>query len=282
MVRPTTVSYFRYELRTIIYPSFSLRPGPISSSLFAFLLPHVPLVPYVPSDPPNAGRSAAEDANLFPSDEQLSQRTLWLSFFVVLGWSIIGLASALPLYLVSIPCIAQIASPTTFGGVHSTLEDLSLMRLLRLFDEGVVPPANLTQVRAIAIEQDPYHVRVRIIVLMAISLVFGLLPALWKILREFNTMVAYRQSFVEVRCEGQELGWLSARRAPGFVGWGEKQMKDFILRIGLGYSIDASDGRNDFRSRNGRARSRRSEEQPLNCQEEVSLGVDIQSLFTIG
>lgn len=200
----------------------------------------------------------------------------------MLGWSILGLASALPLYLVSIPCIAQIGSLPTFGGVHSTLEDLSLMRLLRLFDERAISPGNLIQVRAIGIGQDPYHVRVRIIVLTVISLVLGLLPALWKILREFNTMVAYRKSFVEVRCEGQELGWLSASRAPGFVGWGERRMKDFILRIGLGYSMDAQDGRNDSRSRNGYARSRRSEEQPLNYSEEVSLGVNIQSLFSIG
>jgi calcium permeable stress-gated cation channel len=262
--------------------SVSFRPKPLDSSPFAFLFPHVPLVPHVSSDTPNAGRSVAEDAELFPSDEQLNQRILWTGFIVVLGWSIMGLAGALPLYLVLTPCIAQTGSPATFGGIYSTLHDLSLLRLLRLFDEGYVSTADLIHARPIGTEQDPHHARARIIVLTALTLVLGLLPALWKILREFNTMVGYRKSFVDVRCGGQELGWLSASRAPGFVGWGERRIKDFILKIGLGYSMEVRGGRNHSRAVNGHGRARRSEEQPLNYQEEANLGVNIQSLFSIG
>ena len=253
----------------------------MGSSPFAFLFPRVPLVPDIPSDAQNAGRSAADDAGLFPSDEQLNQRTLWVSFLVVLVWSIVGIAGALPLYLISTPCIAQTGPLATFGGVYSTLHDLSLLRLLRLFNDGGVSTSNSIHTRALIIEQDPHHARVRVIVLTALTLVLGLFPALWMILREFNTMVAYQRLFVNVRCVGQELGWLSANRAPGFVGWGERRMKDFILKIGLSYSMEAMDGRNDSRARNGSGRPRRSEEQPLNYQEEANLGVNIQSLFSI-
>ena len=229
---------------------------------------------------PNAGRSAADDAELFPSDEQLNQRTLWVSFLVVLAWSILGLAGALPLYLISTPCIAQTGPLATFGGAYSTLHDLSLLRLLRLFNDSDVSTSNLIHTRAVSIEQDPYHARVRVIVLTAITLALWLFPALWKILREFNSMVAYRKLFVEVRCAGQELGWLSASQAPGFVGWGERRMKNFILKIGLGYSMEVRE-RNDSPARNGYGRPRRSEEQTLNYQEEANLGVNIQSLFSI-
>lgn len=256
-----------------------LRPKPLSSSPFAFLFPQVPLVPSVPHDVPITGPLAVDGAKLFPSDEQLNQRTLWIAYTVVLGWSILGIASALPLYLVSLPCIAQTGSQATFGGVYSTLQDLSLIRLLRTFDQAGVSTSNLNHIRAIS---DPHHARVRVIVLTVLTLMLGLLPALWKILRELNNMVAYRRSFVDVRCVGQELGWLSANRAPGFVGWGEKQMKDYILKIGLGYSMEVRDRRNNTQTRNGRVQNRKSEEQPLNYQEEASLSVNIQSLFSIG
>ena len=55
----------------------------------------VPSISNTPSDPNDP---ASEDARKFPSDEELSQRTLWLCFVMVLGWSILGLVGALPLY----------------------------------------------------------------------------------------------------------------------------------------------------------------------------------------
>lgn len=265
----------------------SLRPKPLGSAFFAFLFPHVPLVPAVPSDVSNAGRSTTEDAKLFPSDEQLNQRALWISFLIVLGWSVLGLIGALPLYLVQTPCIAQTGPPTIYGGAYSTLQDLSLMRLLRLFDDGTISTSNLIKLQARAEStdsEDPQHARVRVIVLTALTLVLGVLPALWKIVKEFNKLVAYRKSFVNVRCEGKELGWLSARDAPGFVGWGEKRLKDYMLKIGLSLSMEAREERqNGVRPRNGERRTRRPEErQPLNHNEDANLEIDIQSLFSIG
>ncbi|KAL1738749.1 hypothetical protein HDZ31DRAFT_16821, partial [Schizophyllum fasciatum] len=94
-----------------------------------------PLVPPVPTDVDDAGKSLKTDAELFPSDEQLSQRVLWISFLIVMGWSILALAGCLPLYLASLPCLADY-SQARYGGAYSTLQDLSLMRLLRMLDSG--------------------------------------------------------------------------------------------------------------------------------------------------
>ena len=68
--------YLSYPLRALICPS--IRPKPLGSSWFAFLFPHVPLVPSLPSDVSDAGRSPEIDSELFPSDEQLNQRALWI------------------------------------------------------------------------------------------------------------------------------------------------------------------------------------------------------------
>ena len=41
---------------------------------------------------------ATENVHKFPSDEELSQRTLWLCFVMGLVWSTLGFACALPFY----------------------------------------------------------------------------------------------------------------------------------------------------------------------------------------
>ncbi|KAJ7597412.1 hypothetical protein C8J56DRAFT_920009 [Mycena floridula] len=264
-----------------------LRPKPLSSSFFAFLFPHVPLVPSMPSDVSDAGQSPAEDSKLFPSDEQLNQRALWIALLMVLGWSILGLAGALPLYLVSLPCSAELPS-STFGGSFSVLSDLSLVRLLRAFDSGNVSTVNLIAIqrRDDTAGSDPQHLRIRIIILTVLAIVFALLPALWKILKEFNRSVAYRKRWLEVKCDNLEMGWLSAQHAPGFVGWGEKELKDFILKTGLSASLDKNSTSRNGRGhgdRNGsnEARRRTSEDQPLNPTETANLEVDVQTLFSI-
>ena len=101
----------------------SLRPKPLGRSFWAFLFPHVPLVPSVPSDVSDAGRSPAKDAQLFPSDEQLSQRVLWICTLIVAGWTVLALAAFLPLYMVSTPCLADSVPPARFSGVYSALQE---------------------------------------------------------------------------------------------------------------------------------------------------------------
>ncbi|KAG6897962.1 hypothetical protein C0992_008352 [Termitomyces sp. T32_za158] len=299
VIIPTMVGLVIWLLFGIVRPRFrqvyglrewfvqpDLRPKPPGTGFFAFLFPQVPLVPSLPSNVLGSGRSAAENADLFPSDEQLNQRALWISFLVVLGWSVIGLVGALPLYLVSTPCLAESGVTVTFGGAYSLLQDLSVMRLLRLFDNISVSSSSLIEIRTRAIPfGDPQNARVRVIVLTALTLVFGVIPALCILIREFNQLVAHKRRFTDILCEGKELGWLSARNAPGFAGWGEKRLKDFFLQTGLSFSMQPRNGRADAQARNGNRRrgNHRSEEmQPLTKVEEANVEVDVQSLFSVG
>ncbi|KAF5374939.1 hypothetical protein D9758_000569 [Tetrapyrgos nigripes] len=266
-----------------------LRPKPLGRGLFAFLFPHVPLVPDTPSDVSDAGHSPAEDAELFPSDEQLSQRALWISFLIVLGWSFLGLVGALPLYLVTTPCLADQNPQSVYGGSFSAIHDLSLLRLLRFIDSGAgnVSTSNLLSLHKRADGDDPQNIRPRIIVLTVLTIVLVLLPALWKILREFTRLVAYRKRWIETKCENKEMGWLSARDAPGFSGWGERRLKDFILKSGLSSSLDQNGGSN--RNGNGRrhhplrqeTQYRDQELEPFKESEKANLEVDVQSLFSV-
>ncbi len=270
--------------RFVTHVDHSLRPKPLSDSLFAFLLPRVPLVPSIPSNVSDAGKSIRADAALFPSDDQLSQRTLWTCFLICLGWTFLGLAGALPLYLVSTPCHSELPSPSLYGGGYNMLQDLSLSRLLRLLDAGNISTANLATMLKRADATDSQNFRIRIIVLTALTLALALLPALWKILREFNRLVAYRERWLDTMCEGKDIGWLSARYAPGFVGWGEQRLKDFILKTGLSLSFDPNDSsrdRNATRTRGSARRRRSGENEPLNANHDGRPDVDIESLFSI-
>lgn len=232
----------------------------------------------------NAGRSVAQDATLFPSDEELNQRTLWVSFRIVLGWSVLALAGALPLYLVSTPCNAVLPSASIFGGGYSTLQDLSLLRLLRVLDMGNSTSTTQSSLHSRSEPpidpHDPLHARIRIIVLTAMALVLGLVPALWKIIKEFNKLVAFRRRWLEVKCDGKDLGWLSVSKAEGFATWGEKQFKDYLVKIGLSSQLGDAAKRNGIQLR--RPMRMHEEEQPLNRNEEMTSEVDIQSLFSIG
>ncbi|THV01445.1 hypothetical protein K435DRAFT_750308 [Dendrothele bispora CBS 962.96] len=301
IVLPSAIGLIIWLIFAIVRPRFrqiyalrewfvqqDLRPKPLGNGLFAFLHPPVPLVPDTPDDVSDAGRSATEDVELFPSDEQLSQRALWMCFLIALGWSFLGLAGALPLYLVDTPCLADQGPQSTHGGSYSALHDLSLLRLLRYIDNGGnVSVANLISVQKRADGSDPQNIRPRIIVLTVLTIVLALLPALWKITKEFNNLAAYRKRWIETKCQNKEMGWLSVRDAPGFKGWGEKRLKDFILKSGLSSSLDQNGGS----SRNGNGRKNQSflqrsrhgddESEPFNESEKAGLEVDVQSLFTV-
>ncbi|KAJ7777612.1 hypothetical protein DFH07DRAFT_731180 [Mycena maculata] len=284
IIIPSVIGLLIWLLFAILRPRFrqlyglrewfveqDLRPKPLSSSLFAFLHPPVPLIPPVPSDVSDMGRSPAEDAQLFPADEQLSQRAIWVALLIALGWAFLGLAGALPLYMVSMPCLADQPSPATFGGAYSTLEDLSLMRLLRALDSGT-PPVSTGTLAVVSGSGDPAHLRVRIIVLTVLVLVLALLPALFKILRELNRLIAYRQRWLLLRCQGQQMGWLSARTAPGFAGWGEQKFKDFVIKSGL------SSGMQNGTEAQRRRSPPREGESP---EEKDEPQIDITNIFSI-
>ncbi|KAF4604854.1 hypothetical protein EYR40_003636 [Pleurotus pulmonarius] len=292
-----------YALREwFVHPQ--LRPKPLGSGFFAFLHPPVPLVP----DFPSASDARSPDAQkALPSDENLAQRSLWLALLICLGWTILGLAGALPLYLVNMPCLATSTGggESRFGGAYGTLQDLSLLRLLRLLDDGNVSTnfvVTLSPVgeRAVidGVDFAP-QIRTRLIILVVLTLVVGVLPALWKILREYTKLVNYRKIWTDERCEGKEMAWLSAKDAPGFAGWGEKRIKDFLVKSGLSGGFENGSGNGNGKSNGIKAEKltpgsrrisgpysprsqRRNEQQPLTSMEEAELEVDISSLFSIG
>jgi hypothetical protein len=243
----------------------------------------------MPEDVSDAGRSNAHDAELFPSDEQLSQRTLWVALLIALGWSILALCGALPLYLVDTPCNSDLPL-AIYGGGYSTLTDLSLLRLLRIFDSGQGSSSTLSTHarRGLDSSSDPYRVHVRVIVLTILTILLGILPVLRKILKEFSRIAAYRRRWMEVKCEGKDMAWLSARNAPLYATLGERQFKDYLIKIGLSSTLaeqakrDHNDG--GARARNGqRVVRRREEEEPLTGRENVERPeIDIESLFSIG
>lgn len=260
----------------------SLRPKPLGRSFFAFLFPHVPLVPSIPSDVSESGQDPVQDAEMFPSDEALSQRLLWVCLLMLLGWSVLGLAAFLPLYMVNTPCLAHSIPPPRFSGAYSLLQDLSLLRLLRLLDNESITTTSAFilpfSAREIVDGGDKApEARTRLIIATVLAIVLGVLPILWKILHEFNKLVAYRRIWTEVHCQGLELGWLSTRAAPGFLGWGEKRIKEFIVKAGLSSTLEPTENGNG----NGRSRRRRRA-QEWNSEERAHLEVDVRNLFSVG
>ncbi|KAI0308375.1 hypothetical protein B0F90DRAFT_1807574 [Multifurca ochricompacta] len=237
----------------------SLRPKPLRPTLWAFLNPPVPMVPSISNAPTDPGESALADTRGFPSDEELSQRTLWFCFLMVLGWSILGLAAVLPLYIISIPCIAETAPTPRYLGGYSTLQDLSLLRVLLLLDNREVSTSSNTRVLEVVNGQDlKWRARVRIIIVAALLVVVGILPALVKILREYSKLIAFRRNWTDVQMQGKEMG----------------------LSSSLEFSAEpASSG-------TGTGRRRRQGRQwesshHMFSQEDVGLEVDVLSLFTV-
>jgi calcium permeable stress-gated cation channel len=259
-----------------------LRPTPLRTTLWAFFNPPVPMVPSLSNIPSDPADPAAADARRFPSDEELSQRTLWLCFLIASGLSIIGLVGALPLYTVSMPCLAKTAPTPRYMGGYSTLQDLSILRVLMLFDNRNVSTSSDTSVLEVVNGQDlKWRARLRVIIVTALLVVLGVIPALVKILREYSNLVTFRRKWTDVHLQGKEMGWISARDAPGFVGWGEKRIKDFILKTGLSSSLDFSaEPATNGTGRGGRS-GRRGHGSPYMHEEDVGPEVDILSLFTI-
>ena len=148
--------------------NYSLRPRPLNDSFWAFLFPHVPLVPSVP-DESELSNAEAED---IPSDSQLSQRVLWIALMIVLGWSVLGLAGALPLYLVNIPCIANTTPQASFGGLYSTLQDLSLLRLLQFIQNDNGSSGNKSLLKRVEDgEGISTNIRIRLVILTVFVIV---------------------------------------------------------------------------------------------------------------
>jgi len=80
---------------------------------------------------------------------------------------------------------------------------------------------------------------------------------------------------MEVKCANNEMGWLSASKAPGFVGWGEKRLKNYLLKTGLSSKLESTgESRREKRERERRMMDRH------NAGDGPE--IDIESLFSIG
>lgn len=250
----------------------------------------------MPADVSDLGDSPAGDARLFPSDDELIQRTIWLAFILVLGFTAIALVVALPLYMVSTPCTGDTGPYSTYGGQWSALQDLSLLRLLQLLKQGninthspVSPLHNALQRRLTVDGKDYAHTaRIRLIVLTVLLLVVAVFPALIKILREFNKLLAYHRRWAAIRCDGLEMGWLSVSRAPGLKRMGEAQVKALFQRTGMmkrGSGSAPSSGRESPRGPRSDSPTNDGEEGVLTGRRRgVSEGgheLDITGIFTI-
>ena len=94
------------------------------------------------------------------------------------GLSILGLAGALPLYLISLPCLAKGAPAPRYLGGYLILQDLSILWVLQLFDNHDISTQSNNSVLEIVNGKDlKDHARVRVIVALCL-LLLALFP-LW-------------------------------------------------------------------------------------------------------
>ncbi|KIJ45476.1 hypothetical protein M422DRAFT_59699 [Sphaerobolus stellatus SS14] len=267
------------------FVSSELRPKPLGNAFWAFLWPSVPLIPSLTDTGALDTRSGKRrNAVQFLSDEELAQRTLWHAFLTVLTWSIVGLAGALPLYLLRTPCVAESAPSEQFGGQYSTLHDLSLLRLLNLLDDKNITTTGISSFakRAIVDGTNLRHfTEVRLIILAVLVVAASSIPAAIKLLHEFTKLVNYRKLWIEYKCDNVEMAWLRKADTMCFDGWGENQIKDYLTDIGLSQGFrngSEANGNSSGVGMNGRSQrsyaNRVAEEKPLP-------EIDIQSLFTI-
>ncbi|KIM28865.1 hypothetical protein M408DRAFT_16235 [Serendipita vermifera MAFF 305830] len=290
-----------------------LRPPALSNGLFAFLHPPVPLVPSLASTSdmddarearvnPQPGQAVSDPAQLFASDEQLAQRTLWIVFLICLVWSIIALAVALPIYLVNTPCLPNSGPETQYGGRYGTLNDLSLLRLLRMLDDGQINGASQGKIFwKRLLDQNGKDLAPdangRLIAICVIMIVLGILPILWKLWKEFTALAAYYKAWDEGRCERYEIGYLSAGTgnsillgnrggAWGWRGWGEGKVKAFFRKAGLGGGSGLRPGpkapAGDDADMPSSGRRRRNQPSPDSIEEKADAEVNVTSVFSVG
>ncbi|KAG8808160.1 hypothetical protein FRC19_006095, partial [Serendipita sp. 401] len=295
-----------------------LRPPSLSNGFFAFLHPPVPLVPGLPSNAdiedcrearinPQPGQVTPDPGQLLASDDQLAQRTLWIVFLICLFWSFTAIAIALPLYTVQTPCLPGSGPEVQYGGRYGTLEDLSIMRLLRMLDDGKInTPSSkrgedslwkrLLDQNGRDLAPNAYG---RLIALCVIVIVLAVLPALWKLWNEFRKLANYHKAWNELRCEGFEMGYLSCGTgnsallgnrggAWGWRGWGEGKVKAFFRQAGLG---GGSGLRADRKSEEkgalagpseGSGRRHRGQPSPGSSEERADAEINVTSVFSVG
>jgi hypothetical protein len=259
---------------------------------------------------PKSNQAVPDPAQLFASDEQLAQRTLWIVFLICSAWAFLALAVVLPLYLVQTPCLPTSDPQVNYGGRYGTLNDLSLLRLLRMLDNGSINTSStqaskrnfIFKKRLIDNGKDlSGNAYARLIALCVILIVLAILPALWKLWKEFRKLAIYHKAWHEGRCERFEMAYLSSGTgnsallgtrggAWGWRGWGEGKVKDFFRKSGLGGGSGLGNGGRGAAT--GRAallspeekggRRHRNQSSPGSSEEKADAEVNVTSVFSVG
>lgn len=255
---------------------------------------------------PKPGQLIPDPAQLFASDEQLAQRTLWVVFLICLAWSFLALAVVLPLYLVQTPCLPNSDPRADFGGRYGTLNDLSLLRVLRMLDEGSIDTTTSSAksyffLKRLIVDGEDLSGNAygRLIALCVILIVLAILPALWKLWKEFTKLASYHKAWDIDRCERFEMGylscgtgdtWLLGNRggAWGWRGWGEGRVKAFFRKSGLGGGsnlggVPRGPGTGERAALLGPDEKFRGERSsPGGSEERADAEVNVTSVFSVG
>jgi len=132
--------------------------------------------------------------------------------------SMVALATCLPLFLVNTPCLADTSPRSVYGGRLGSLNDLSILRLLDSLDPAPDSPSMFPKQQDLASRALPGTIRpvitsarTRLIILVVITIVGMVLPALWIILRALNVMLKVRERWLNDVCDGEEIWWLPLR-----------------------------------------------------------------------
>jgi hypothetical protein len=204
-----------YTIRLQPTPS---RPPRLPPSRFSFLYPPVPLVPSLSrsSELSSAATAPAHMLN-FPSDEELHLRFLYTVAKVVVVWMLAALCIGLPVLVAGVPSLqSRGSSSMLLAGRYSALDNVSIIRLLRAHDDGLVSST-----------------RARLIVLTVFSIALPLFLLVFVVRREIDLVTKNRRNFVSQTCEGLQMGWLSAKRARGFRGVSESEIRRLFSQWGL-------------------------------------------------
>jgi hypothetical protein len=137
------------------------------------------------------------------------------------------------------------------------------------------------------------NTEIRLIVLAVLVVVVAAIPAIFKLLHEYTRLVNYRRRWIDVRCDGLEMGWLSKTHARGFDGWGESRLKEFLIKTGLskgfknggepreGFAGVGAGGGGPGGWLGGRMGRDESRTPPPGEEEKARPEVDLQGLFTV-
>jgi hypothetical protein len=139
-----------------------------------------------------------------------------------------ALVVGLPTIIAGVPSLQSYNSPSLstllkrralssdVAGRYSALDNVSIIRLLRAHDAGLVSDS-----------------RARLIILTVFAIAVPVCLLVFVIRPETDNVTRTRRQFLDQTCEGFEVGWLGARRATGLRGLSERKIRSLFDQWGL-------------------------------------------------